>query len=141
MKTIGPCGATCEVWLKSCVVLKRKLGLIVCNSCIICMLRKIFKFNLAVNFLYFLSKWVNLLCIFTRCEKLRAFKRNPCFWNRYLMPWRWIIQLLWECWKIFLKIFRSKYGRKWNTKWTWNNDLMYFYSFLKHHKGMNWKIR
>ena len=41
MKTIGPCGATCEVGLKSCVVLKRKLGLIVCNSCIICMLQKI----------------------------------------------------------------------------------------------------
>ena len=80
-----------EVWLKSCVVLKRKLGLFVCNSCIMCMLRKIFKFNFALNFLYFLSNWVNLLGIFTSCEKLRAFKRNPCFWNRYLMPWRWII--------------------------------------------------
>ena len=112
MKTIGPCGATCEVWLKSCVVLKRKLGLIVCNSCIMCMLRKIFEFNLAVNFLYFLSNWVNLLGIFTSFEKLRAFKRNPCFWNRYLMPWRWIIQLLWECWKIFLKFFRSKIWQK-----------------------------
>ena len=52
---------------------------------------EILKFNLAVNFLYFLSNWVNLLGIFTSCEKLRAFKRNPCFWNRYLMPWRWII--------------------------------------------------
>ena len=90
MKTICPCGATCEVWLKSSVVLKRKLGLIVCNSCIMCMLWKFFKFNLVVNFLYFLSNWVNLLGIFTSCEKLRAFKRNPCFWNRYLMPWRWI---------------------------------------------------
>ena len=107
MKTIGPCGATCEVWLKSCVVLKRKLGLIVCNSCIMCMLRKIFEFNLAVNFLYFLSNWVNLLGIFTSFEKLRAFKRNPCFWNIYLMPWRWIIQLLWV-----LKIFWNFYGRK-----------------------------
>ena len=70
-----------------------------------------FKFTLAVNFLYFLSNWLNLLGIFTSCEKLRAFKRNPCFWNRYLMPWRWIIQLLWECWKVFLKFFRCKYGR------------------------------
>ena len=96
-----------------------------------------FKFNLAVNFLYFLSNWVNLLGIFTSCEKIRAFKRNPCFWNRYLMPWRWIIQLLWD----FLKFFRSKYGRKWNTKRTSNNDLMYFYSFLKHQKGMNQKLR
>ena len=51
----------------------------------------IFKFNLAVNLLYFPSNWVNLLGIFTSCRKLRAFKRNPCFWNRYLMPWRWII--------------------------------------------------
>ena len=33
-----------------------------------------FKFNLVVNFLYFLSNWVNLLRIFTSCEKLRAFK-------------------------------------------------------------------
>ena len=141
MKTIGLYGATCEVWLKSCAVLKRKLGLFVCNSCIMCMLRKIFKFTLAVNFLCFLSNWVNLLGIFTSCEKLRAFKRNPCFWNRYLMPWRWIIELLWECWKIFLNFFRSKYGRKWNAKGTSNNDLMYFYSFLKHHKGMNQKLR
>ena len=23
---------------------------------------------------------------------------------------------------------------------TSNNDLMYFYSFLKHDKGMNWKL-
>ena len=28
--------------------------------------------------LLFLSNWVNLLSIFTSCEKLRAFKRNPC---------------------------------------------------------------
>ena len=48
-------------------------------------------FNLAVNFLYFLSNWVNLLGIFSGIRKLRAFERNPCFWNRYLMPWRWII--------------------------------------------------
>ena len=55
-------------------------------------------FNLAVNFLYFLSNWVNLLGIFSGIRKLRAYERNPCFWNRYLMPWRWIIKLLWECW-------------------------------------------
>ena len=48
-------------------------------------------FNLAVNFLYFLSNWVNLLGIFSGIRKLRAFEKNPCFWNRYLMPWRWII--------------------------------------------------
>ena len=52
-------------------------------------------FNLAVNFLYFLSNWVNLLGIFSGIRKLRAFEKNPCFWNRYLMPWRWIIKLLW----------------------------------------------
>ena len=43
-------------------------------------------FNLAVNFL--LSNCVNLLGIFSGIRKLRAFERNPCFWNRYLMPWR-----------------------------------------------------
>ena len=104
----------CYMWsvIEILCGLEEKIGLIVCNSCIMCMLRKMFEFNLAVNFLYFLSNWVNLLGIFTSFEKLRAFKRNPCFWNRYLMPWRWIIQLLWECWKIFLKFFRSKYGRK-----------------------------
>ena len=75
-------------------------------------------FNIAVNFFYFLSTWVNLLGIFSGIRKLRAFERNPCFWNRYLMPWRWIIQLLWECWKNFLKFFRNKCGRKWNTKGT-----------------------
>ena len=37
---------------------------------------EIFEFNLPVNFLYFLSNWVNLLGIFTTCEKLRAFERN-----------------------------------------------------------------
>ena len=48
-------------------------------------------FNLDVNFLYFLSNWVNLLSIFSGIRKLRSFERNPCFWNRYLIPWRWII--------------------------------------------------
>ena len=38
-------------------------------------------FNLAVNFLYFLSNWVNLLGIFSGIRKLRAFERNPCFWQ------------------------------------------------------------
>ena len=37
---------------------------------------EIFEFNLHVNFLYFLWNWVNLLGIFTTCEKLRAFERN-----------------------------------------------------------------
>ena len=35
-----------------------------------------FEFNLPVNFLNFLSNWVNLLYISTSCEKLRAFERN-----------------------------------------------------------------
>ena len=41
MKTIGPYGATCQVWLKSCVFLQGKLGLFVGNSCMIYMLPKI----------------------------------------------------------------------------------------------------
>ena len=48
-------------------------------------------FNLAVKFLYFLSNLVNLLGIFSGIRKLRAFERNLYLWNRYLMPWRWII--------------------------------------------------
>ena len=137
----SPYGATCEVWLKSCVVLKRKLGLFVCNSSIMCMLWKIFEFNLAVNFLYFLSNWVNLLGIFSGIRKLRTFERNPYFWNTYLMPWRWIIELLWECWKILFKFFSNKNDRKWKARSTSINDFMYFYSFMKHYKGMNWKLK
>ena len=45
-------------------------------------------FNLAVNFLYFLSSCENLLGSFSGIRKLRAFERNPYFWNGYLMPWR-----------------------------------------------------
>ena len=44
--------------------------------------------ELAVNFLYFLLNWVNLLGIFSGIRKLTTFERNPCFWNRYFMPWR-----------------------------------------------------
>ena len=97
----------CYMWslIESYVVLKRKLGPFVCNPCIMCMLWKIFEFNLAVNFLYFLSNWVNLLGIFSGIRKPRAFERNPCFWNGYLMPWRWIIKLLWEYWKMFASLF------------------------------------
>ena len=43
--------------------------------------------------------------------------------------------------KNFSVFFRNKYGSKWNTKGTSNNDSMYFYSFLKHDKGMNQKLR
>ena len=129
MKTIGPYGATCEVWLKCCVVLKRKLGLFVSNSCIMCMLQKIFEFNLAVNFLYFLSNWVNPLGIFSGIRKLRAFERNACFWNSYLMPWRWIILLLLECWKILFEFFHNKNARKWKARSTSVDDFMYFYWF------------
>ena len=46
---------------------------------------EIFEFNLPVNFLYFLSNWVNLLGIFTACEKLRAIERNPSSWNNYFI--------------------------------------------------------
>ena len=39
MKTIGLYGASCVVWLKSCVCLKGKFGLFVGNSCMICMVQ------------------------------------------------------------------------------------------------------
>ena len=52
---------------------------------------EIFEFNLHVNFLYFLWNWVNLLGIFTTCEKLRAFERNQNLENSCLMSWRWIV--------------------------------------------------
>ena len=40
---------------------------------------EIFEFNLPVNFLNYLSNWVNLLDISTGCEKLRAFERYSSF--------------------------------------------------------------
>ena len=52
---------------------------------------EIFEFNPPVNFLYFLSNWVNLLGIFITCEKLRAFERNQNLENSCLMSWRWIV--------------------------------------------------
>ena len=52
---------------------------------------EIFEFNPPVNFLYFLSNWVNLLGIFTTCEKLRAFERNQNLENSCLMSWRPIV--------------------------------------------------
>ena len=52
---------------------------------------EIFEFNPPVNFLYFLSNWVNLLGIFTTCEKLRAFERNQNLENSCLMSWRRIV--------------------------------------------------
>ena len=91
MKTIGSCGPTCVVWLKSCVLLKRKLALFVGNACIMCRLWKFLEFSTPVIFPNFLSNWVNLLGIFASCEKLRAFERNQSFWNNFLMPWRPII--------------------------------------------------
>ena len=51
----------------------------------------IFEFNLHVNFLYFLWNRVNLLGIFTTCEKLRAFERNQNLENSCLMSGRWIV--------------------------------------------------
>ena len=91
IKTIGSCGPTCVVWLKSCVFLKRKLALFVGNSHMICMLRNFLEFNTPVIFPNFLSNWVNLLGIFSSCEKLRAFERNLSFWNSCLMSWRPIV--------------------------------------------------
>ena len=52
---------------------------------------EIFEFNLHVNFLYFLWNWVNLLGIFTTCDKLRAFERNQNLENSCLMSWRPIV--------------------------------------------------
>ena len=93
IKTMGCCGLACVVWLKSCEFLKRKLVLIVGNSSMNVPVTEIFEFNLPVNFLDFLSNWVNLLGIFTTCEKLRAFERNPSLWSSYLIPWRPIVYL------------------------------------------------
>ena len=39
LKTIGSYATTCVVWLESSVCLKRKLGVFVGNSCMICMLQ------------------------------------------------------------------------------------------------------
>ena len=39
----------------------------------------IFELNLPVNFLYFLWNWVNLLGIFTTCEKLKHLKEIQAF--------------------------------------------------------------
>ena len=38
-----------------------------------------FEFNLPVNILYFLSNWLNLLGIFTTCEKLKHLKEIQAF--------------------------------------------------------------
>ena len=43
---------------------------------------EIFEFNLAVNFLYFLLNWVNLLDISSISYKLRAFARNLSLWKQ-----------------------------------------------------------
>ena len=61
--------ATCQVWLKSCVLLKRKLGLFVGNSCMICMLQKIcFSTLWTFLFSFKLNKFVRF---FTGIRKLR----------------------------------------------------------------------
>ena len=43
---------------------------------------EIFEFNPPVNFLYFLSNWVNLLGIFTICEKLRSIWKKSKPWKQ-----------------------------------------------------------
>ena len=82
IKTMGCCGLACVVWLKSCEFSKRKSVLIVGKSSMMCLLQKTFEFNLPVNFPYFLSNWVNLLGIFTTCEKLRAFEKKSKPWKQ-----------------------------------------------------------
>ena len=86
--TIGCCGHTCVVLLKSCVFFEEEICL-VCWQLLHDMHAMVF--NPSVNFLYFLSNWVNLLDISTSCEKLRAFERNPSLWNNCLLPWRPIV--------------------------------------------------
>ena len=116
IKTMGCCGLACVVWLKSCEFSKRKSVLIVGNSSMMCLLWKFLNITYLWTFfifyqtewtcwalfsiklselvgLYFLSNWVNLLGIFTTCEKLRAFERNPSLWSSYLMPCRPIVYL------------------------------------------------
>ena len=66
---------------------------------------EIFEFNLPVNFLYFLSNWVNLLGIFTTCEKLRAFERNQKPWKQLSDVLETNSLSLMEVLKIFSKIF------------------------------------
>ena len=87
----------CVVWLCSLIetlwVLEEKVSLNCWQLPHDVPVTEIFEFNLPVNFLYFLSNWVNLLGIFTTCEKLRAFERNSSLWNSYLMPWRPIVYL------------------------------------------------
>ena len=109
MMTIGSCGHTCAVLLKSCVFLKSKFALFVGNSHMICMLWKFLEFNTIVIFPNFLSNWVNLLGILTSCENLRAFERNASFWNSYLMPWRPIV---WE----------HNYAQREFSRWEFSNE-------------------
>ena len=91
IKTMGYCGLACVVWLKSCEFSKRKFSINCWQLQHDVPVTEIFEFNLHVNFLYFLWKWVNLLGIFTTYKKLRAFERNPSLWSSYLMPWRPIV--------------------------------------------------
>ena len=82
-------------------------------------------FNLAVYFLYFLSNWVNLLGIFSGIRKLSIWMKSMLLeqiFDALEMNNLTFMRVL----KNFLKFFYSKYGRKWNTKGTSNNDLMYF---------------
>ena len=48
--------------------------------------------------------------------KLRAFERNPCFWNRYSMPKNPITFM--TMLKNFTSLFHNKYGGKWNERTT-----------------------
>ena len=97
----------CSLWcymsslIEILCVLEGKIGFVCSNSYMICMVWKFCFTTLLWTFFYFLSNWVNLLGIFSGIRELRAFEKNLCSWNRYFMPWRWIIQLLWECWKIY----------------------------------------
>ena len=98
---------------------------------------EIFKFNLPVNFLYFLSNRVNLLGFFTTCEEAKS------IWKKS-KPWKQLSDVLETNSLTLMKVLTFFF---WNFSVAnmaenrtqcelQNNDLMYFVSFLKHDQGM-----
>ena len=58
INTMGCCGLTCVVWLKSCEFSKRKSVLIVGNSCMMCLLQKFLNLTyLWTFFIFYETKW------------------------------------------------------------------------------------
>ena len=107
-------------------VLQRKIGLVCWPLLHDLHAMDILCFNLALKIFYFLSYSVNLLGIFSSKEKQRAFERNPCFWNSYLLSWRSIMYFLWTYWKLLLHFFHNKYGRNSKEMSSSINYFMYF---------------